>query len=130
VEVAGGGGARQVETDGDGRFVVEGLVAGMYAITAVSAMGEQGDARAFVVAGQAASVTVALVAAAATETLEVKGLSVAEQRRESAAAVNVVETEQARRETADLGDFLTRAEGVEVQRGGGLGRTRGCRSAG
>ena len=28
--------------------------------------------------------------------------------------VNVVETTQARHETADLGDFLTRTEGVEV----------------
>lgn len=41
--------------------------------------------------------------------------------KESAQAVKVIDTEQARRHTADLGEVLARTEGVAVQRGGGLG---------
>lgn len=55
----------------------------------------------------------------------VVGRSEAELRRESAEAVQVVETEQLRREAADLGEALARSEGVGVRRAGGLGsRTR------
>ncbi|MCG8423136.1 MAG: TonB-dependent receptor plug domain-containing protein [Proteobacteria bacterium] len=39
----------------------------------------------------------------------------------SAAAVDVVETEEAQRESADMGEVLARSEGVGVRRGGGLG---------
>ncbi len=41
--------------------------------------------------------------------------------RRSAEAVKVVETEQARRESADLGEVLARQPGIGVQRSGGLG---------
>jgi vitamin B12 transporter len=41
--------------------------------------------------------------------------------RGSAQAVKVVETGEARRHTADLGEVLARTEGVAVQRSGGLG---------
>jgi vitamin B12 transporter len=41
--------------------------------------------------------------------------------RESARAVKVVDTEEARRHTADAGEVLARTEGVAVQRSGGLG---------
>lgn len=41
--------------------------------------------------------------------------------RESAQAVKVIETEQARQHTADLANVLVRTEGVAIQRGGGLG---------
>jgi vitamin B12 transporter len=40
---------------------------------------------------------------------------------ESAQAVKVIDTEVARRHTADLGEVLARTEGVAVQRAGGLG---------
>ncbi len=51
----------------------------------------------------------------------VEGKSDAKQLRESARAVQVVETEQAKRETADLGEVLARTQGVGVRREGGLG---------
>ena len=51
----------------------------------------------------------------------VRGQSSAERVRESAQAVTVVETEDARRESADLGELLARTQGVGVQRAGGLG---------
>lgn len=45
----------------------------------------------------------------------------AERLRRSAEAVSVVETKDARRQTADLGEVLARTSGVGVQRAGGLG---------
>ena len=45
----------------------------------------------------------------------------AERLRESAEAVDVVETTVARRQSADLGEVLARNKGVAVRRGGGLG---------
>ena len=61
------------------------------------------------------------------ETIEVtvQGQSEAEHRRQSAEAVQVIETEHLQREAADLGEALARTEGVGVRRSGGLGsRTR------
>jgi hypothetical protein len=51
----------------------------------------------------------------------VTGKSDAAAARESAAPVTVVDTEQARHQTADLGEVLARTEGVGVRRDGGLG---------
>jgi TonB family protein len=51
----------------------------------------------------------------------VQGQSAAERLRRSAEAVHVVETETARRQSADLGEVLARSQGVGVQRSGGLG---------
>ncbi|WP_245919458.1 TonB-dependent siderophore myxochelin receptor MxcH [Melittangium boletus] len=51
----------------------------------------------------------------------VQGPSLARQRRQSAEAVQVVETETIQREAADLGEALARSEGVGVRRSGGLG---------
>jgi TonB family protein len=53
--------------------------------------------------------------------ITVQGLSDAERLRESAQAVQVIETEQAKRQSADLGEVLARSEGIGVRRGGGLG---------
>ncbi|APR84273.1 TonB-dependent receptor [Minicystis rosea] len=47
--------------------------------------------------------------------------SEAEQRRQSAEAVTVVETRTARKQTADLGEVMARVPGVAVRRSGGLG---------
>ncbi|RKH62920.1 TonB-dependent siderophore myxochelin receptor MxcH [Corallococcus aberystwythensis] len=47
----------------------------------------------------------------------------AERRRKSAEAVQVIELEQASMESADLGTALSRTEGVDVRRTGGLGST-------
>ncbi|MGC4088044.1 MAG: TonB-dependent siderophore myxochelin receptor MxcH [Polyangiaceae bacterium] len=51
----------------------------------------------------------------------VRGASAGQRLRESAQAVKVVETDEARRHSADLGEVLARTEGVSVQRSGGLG---------
>jgi TonB family protein len=51
----------------------------------------------------------------------VRGHSQAERMRRSAEAVHVVELEDAKRRTADLGEVLARTQGVGVQRAGGLG---------
>ncbi len=51
----------------------------------------------------------------------VQGPSYAQQRRQSAEAVQVVETEKLQREAADLGEALARVEGAGVRRSGGLG---------
>ncbi|WP_223632359.1 TonB-dependent siderophore myxochelin receptor MxcH [Corallococcus sp. EGB] len=59
------------------------------------------------------------------EDVEVTGVGEtrAERRRKSAEAVQVIELEQASMESADLGTALSRAEGVDVRRTGGLGST-------
>ena len=120
VEAAGGEAAR-IETDPQGRFRADALAAGTYAITVLAPSGEQGNLRIDVVAGQTAAATLRLDALAGSETIEVRGLTEASQRRQSADAVTVVETERAKRETADLGDVLAHTQGVGVRRGGGLG---------
>jgi TonB family protein len=51
----------------------------------------------------------------------VQGESEATRRRNSAEAVVVIETEQAQRQAADMGELLARQEGVSVRRSGGLG---------
>ena len=51
----------------------------------------------------------------------VRGQSETERLRRSAQAVKVIETEEARRQTADMGEVLARTEGVGVRRSGGLG---------
>ncbi|WP_232293849.1 TonB-dependent siderophore myxochelin receptor MxcH [Stigmatella aurantiaca] len=59
------------------------------------------------------------------ETIEVmvEGESVAERRRQSAEAVQVLEVGTVQREAVDLGEALARTEGVSVRRSGGLGST-------
>nr|AAG31132.1 MxcH [Stigmatella aurantiaca Sg a15] len=59
------------------------------------------------------------------ETIEVSagGESVAQRRRQSAEAVQVLEVGTLQREAVDLGEALARTEGVSVRRSGGLGST-------
>jgi vitamin B12 transporter len=73
--------------------------------------------------GQTAQPTVRLPPEAERAPFEVvvRGRTEAERLRHSAQAVHVVETEQAQRQTADLGEVLARSQGVGVRRGGGLG---------
>lgn len=51
----------------------------------------------------------------------VQGKSESDRLRESSQAVKVIDTEKAKRRSADLGEVLARTEGVAVRRGGGLG---------
>ncbi|EPX58945.1 TonB-dependent receptor [Cystobacter fuscus DSM 2262] len=51
----------------------------------------------------------------------VQGPSEGERRRRSAESVQVIDTENIKREAADMGEALSRTEGVNVRRSGGLG---------
>lgn len=53
--------------------------------------------------------------------VQVQGSSLAERLQRSPYSLQVVETTQAKRHGADLGDVLARTTNVTVQRGGGLG---------
>lgn len=57
----------------------------------------------------------------AAEQVEIVDKSEGQQLRESARAVTVIDTRQARERTADLGEVLSRAQGIQVRRSGGLG---------
>lgn len=61
----------------------------------------------------------ALLSAAEVVTVESK--SDGQRLRESARAVTVIETRRDRERTADLGEVLSRAQGIHVRRSGGLG---------
>ncbi|WP_437300905.1 TonB-dependent siderophore myxochelin receptor MxcH [Sorangium sp. So ce426] len=82
-----------------------------------------GAAGAAPVTGPAGAAPVAAAAGPALPAIEVsvRGASEAERLRTSAQAVQVIETVEARRQAADLGQVLARAEGVSVRRLGGLG---------
>ena len=56
-----------------------------------------------------------------TPQVVVRGVRVEDRVRRSAAAVTVVDLDEAKRESADLGEVLARVEGVSVQREGGMG---------
>jgi vitamin B12 transporter len=53
--------------------------------------------------------------------ITVKGQKVADRLRRSAEAVQLVDTTQAKREGADMGEVLSRQQGMGVRRSGGLG---------
>jgi TonB family protein len=70
-------------------------------------------------------VTPEVVAAPAARAVEVtvSAASAGQQLEQSAQAVHVIETEQAQRQSADMGEVLARSEGIGVRRSGGLGST-------
>jgi vitamin B12 transporter len=55
------------------------------------------------------------------EIIEVEGRSEADALRDSARPATVVELEEERTRTADLGEVLSRSQGMQVRRSGGLG---------
>jgi vitamin B12 transporter len=63
----------------------------------------------------------AVAHAEAPQQVVIRGVSAEDRVRRSAAAVTVVELDDAKRESADMGEVLSRVEGVSVQREGGLG---------
>src|SRR5690606_18849372 len=73
--------------------------------------------------GDSVAPTVRLLPSGREAPLEVtvQGPSERERLRRSAQAVQVIDTEEAKREAADLGEVLARSKGVGVQRSGGLG---------
>ncbi|WP_437967000.1 TonB-dependent siderophore myxochelin receptor MxcH [Sorangium sp. So ce260] len=58
---------------------------------------------------------------AAPAEVTVRGAAMAERLRQSAQAITVIETEEAQRRTADMGEVLARTQGVGVRRSAGLG---------
>ncbi len=120
---ASDGATATTRTDEHGRFRFEALAPGAYVVTTRAPELGQVELQAEVVSGQGARITARLEPAAAQTPIEVtvRGTSEADRRRQSAEAVTVVETERAKRESADLGEVLARTQGVGVRRGGGLG---------
>lgn len=59
----------------------------------------------------------------AAEQVEIVDKSDGQKLRESARAVTVIDMKRARERTADLGEVLSRAQGIQVRRTGGLGST-------
>jgi vitamin B12 transporter len=53
--------------------------------------------------------------------VSVIGTSAVDRHRQSAEAVTIIDTEQAQRRSADLGEVLARSQGIGVRRSGGLG---------
>ncbi|WP_254625139.1 TonB-dependent siderophore myxochelin receptor MxcH [Myxococcus sp. CA051A] len=110
--------------DAQRRFEVKGLAPGTYELHAYVPGCEPQAYRVQVAAGERTEVDAVLAESVSLETtIEVTGrqLSKGEERALSAEAVKVVELEEARQQTADLGEVLSRNTGVSVQRTGGLG---------
>jgi vitamin B12 transporter len=55
------------------------------------------------------------------ERVEIVDKSEGQKLRESARAITVIDTKVARERTADMGEVLSRAQGIQVRRSGGLG---------
>lgn len=113
-----------LRADAQGRFLAKDLVPGAYVLHAYVPGCEPQSYRVQVAPGERAEVDAALTESVTLETtIEVTGrtLSRGEERTLSAEAVQVVELEEARQQTADLGEVLSRNSGVSVQRTGGLG---------
>jgi len=51
----------------------------------------------------------------------VRELSKAQRQRESSSSVTVIELDEAKKQSADLGEVLARVQGISVRRAGGLG---------
>lgn len=109
--------------DPSGGFRFEDLSPGPYVIRARAPTGARTSVSVTVVAGQITEPVLLLEEAGEPSAVEVtvQGRSVADRRRRSAEAVEVIEVETAKRETADLGEVLARTQGVGVRRSGGLG---------
>lgn len=118
-----GGQQFSTRTDLQGRFVLEALPPGSYQLQAHAEGLGAAELTIAVAAGESSTPSLRLLPPAAQAPLEVTvhGQSTAERLRRSAQAVQVVETEAAQRQTADLGEVLARSQGIGVRRGGGLG---------
>lgn len=117
------GSERVVRTDEGGRFSAEDLAPGRYDIRAQSAGLGTTSLTTEVLAGEETQIALRLEGDddAAPIEVTVKGQSTGEQLQQSARAVEVVDTEEASKESADMGEVLAREEGIGVRRTGGLG---------
>ena len=114
---------RMARTDAEGFFEFEGLPVGAYLLKVGASGIGQASLPIAVAAGETAEPAIRLIEASAAQPLNVtvQGKSAAERLRQSAQAVEVIETEEAKKQTADLGEVLARTKGIGVRRGGGLG---------
>lgn len=113
----GAGTERRATTDDLGKFRFATLPAGRYRLEAVLD-GFPPATREVDVGDGIAAIDLQL---AFSELIEIEGKSAAETLRESAEAVLVVETDLAKKESADLGEVMSRSQGVGVRRSGGFG---------
>lgn len=126
VTIRGASGTMHAMSGEDGEFVIDALLPGSYEIL-VEVPGLLSGRAAVEVHGDGVSRVVLTLEASETagtgEVIEIQGRyrDEAQSLRESAEAVVVVETEEARRASADLGEVLARSQGVGVRRSGGLG---------
>ncbi len=113
----------ETRTDADGQFTFDGLPPGPYVIEIRAPGVGEASLPVAVAAEQAANPVIRLLPSETGRALEVtvQGQSEAEQLRRSAQAVQVIEVEEAKQQTADLGEVLARTQGVSVRRTGGLG---------
>src|SRR5688572_10050729 len=101
-------------------------------VTALTVLALAGSARAQPAPDQAASPEASdldgdgdvddddLVLAAGSETIEIVDKSEGEVLEESARAVTVIDLRRERERTSDLGEVLSRSQGLQVRRTGGL----------
>src|SRR5690606_12838558 len=107
----------------DGRFRLGDLPAGSWTLRASAAGIGALELPIAVAEGDSVAPTVRPLPSGRDAPLEVtvQGPSERERLRRSAQAVQVIDTEEAKREAADLGEVLARSKGGGVQRSGGLG---------
>ncbi len=120
---AKGGQAFEAHADVEGRFRFEEVPPGTYTLSAGATGGGGVEISVVVEAGEVVEPMLTLLAEEAEKPLDVtvRGTSRARELRESAQAVEVVETEEEQKQAADLGEVLARTKGVGVRRSGGLG---------
>jgi vitamin B12 transporter len=103
----------------DGTFTIAGLAAGRHVVRVET----EGFAARQVSVDLGPGDATANLVVASSETIEIteRWRGQAQAMRESAEVVTVIETDQAKRESADLGEVLARVQGVSIRRAGGLG---------
>ena len=135
--VSRSGAGRAATTDRDGRFSVDGLVAGRYLVE-VAALGFRTETREVRVgdgaAGSQHTVNIQLGVAAVSEEVTITAAGTPQSRDEVAKAIDVVTRDEAEaRQEIALPEALTTVAGLRVQRQGGPGaltslRFRGLRA--
>ncbi len=124
IEVSGPDGqVAQARTDDDGQFEFS-LEPGRYRIEIRAAGLGRERVEVTVEADRMTEPVVRLTREADEEEsieVRVRGKSDAQKLRESAQAVNILETEDDQTRTADLAEVVARSEGIGVRRAGGLG---------
>jgi outer membrane receptor protein involved in Fe transport len=117
------GAIAETRTDSNGRFVFEAIPPGPYVVEIRAPGVGETSLPLTVSADQAANPVIRLLPDETEPALQVtvQGRSAVEQLRRSAQPVQIIEIEDAKQQTADLGEVLARTQGISVRRSGGLG---------